>query len=184
MMNEVYKAQQLSLPEGTALTIDDIVSMITWMAPMASVLMVTFSSVVNLYLAGKVVQKSGKLQRPWPNLHQLTLSARCRIHLFGWSRPHVHPEWPAPDSGANRSNCLCTAVLLVGLSVLHYLTRQSPARLVILWTTYFLLAIFQWIGIVLVLLGGAEIFFNVRSRLPRGPLGPNDQDKDEGNGQS
>ena len=184
MMNEVYKAQRLSLPEGTALTIDDIVSMITWMAPMASVLMVTFSSVVNLYLAGKVVQKSGKLQRPWPNLHQLTLSpVAVFIFLVGLALMFILSGLPQILAQIV-ATAFGTAVLLVGLSVLHYLTRQSPARLVILWTTYFLLAIFQWIGIVLILLGGAEIFFNVRSRVPRGPLGPNDQDKDEGNGQS
>ena len=184
MMNEVYKAQQLSLPQGTALTIDDIVSMITWMAPMASVLMVIFSSVVNLYLAGKVVQKSGRLQRPWPNLHQLTLPpVVVFIFLVGFALmftlsglPQILAQIVAAAFG--------TALLLVGLSVLHYMTRQSPARLVILWTTYFLLAIFQWIGVVLILLGSAEIFFNIRSRKPGGPLGPKGQDNNEGSGQS
>nr|WP_320141984.1 DUF2232 domain-containing protein [uncultured Cohaesibacter sp.] len=184
MMNEVYKAQQLSLPQGTALTIEDIVSMITWMAPMASVLMVIFSSVVNLYLAGKVVQKSGRLQRPWPNLHQLILPpVVVFIFLVGFALmfilsglPQILAQIVAAAFG--------TAVLLVGLSVLHYMTRQSPARLVILWTTYFLLAIFQWIGVVLILLGSAEIFFNIRSRKPGGPLGPKGQDNDEESGQS
>ena len=178
MMNEVYKAQQMSLPQGTALTLEDLITLITWMAPMVSALMIIFTSVVNLYLAGKIVQKSGRLQRTWPDLHQLTLPP-IAVYIFGVGLallltlsglPQILAQILAASFG--------TAVLLVGLSVLHYLTRTSPARLVILWTTYFLLAIFQWIGVFLIILGGLEIFFNIRSRMPRGPRNPTDGNND------
>ncbi|WP_319414009.1 DUF2232 domain-containing protein [uncultured Cohaesibacter sp.] len=172
MMNEVYKVQQLSLPQGAGLTLDDLVTMITWMAPMASVLMIIVSSVVNLYLAAKIVQKSGRLQRPWPDLHQLTLPP-VAVYIFLVSLALFLTLGGLPQIFAQiLTSAFGTVLLLVGLSVLHYMTRQSPARLVMLWTTYFMLAIFQWIGLVLVVLAGAEIFFNIRSRMPRGPLGP------------
>ena len=181
MMNEVYRAQQMSLPEGTSLSLDDLVSIITRMAPMASVLMVMFSSVLNLYLAAKIAQKSGRLQRSWPDLHQLTAPrAAMFIALVALGLMFILSGLPQIIAQIVAA-AFGTALLLVGLSVLHYLTRQSPARLVILWTTYFLLAIFQWIGVFLILLGVAEIFFNIRSRMPRGPMGPTASNDKSGN---
>ncbi len=172
MMNEVYKAERLALPQGTALTIDDLVTIITWMAPMASVLTVMFGSIINLYLAGKIVQKSGRLARPWPDLHQLTLPPVV-IAIFVISLILMLMLKGLPQQLAQIvMSATGASLFLVGLSVLHFAIRQSPARQIILWTSYFLMAIFQWIGVLLIVLGALEILFNVRSRLPRLPLPP------------
>lgn len=177
LMHQVYGAQNFDTPSGTGLNLDDLAAIVSRLAPTASAVMLVFSTAINLYLAAKIVEKSGKLVRPWPDLHQLTMQPLAAylflislIALFLLSDlPGIFAQIIASSFGA--------VLTLVGLSVLHFMTRNSNARLAILWTTYFLLVVFQWVALILIILGTSEVLINIRSRSsslpPSGPAGQN-----------
>ncbi len=168
LMNQLYSAKDLTAPDGTAMDLEVLISIISRLAPTASSIMLVLTAVVTLYFAGKIAQKSGRLTRPWPDLHQVTMPAWTAlvfiaglVGLFMGGLFGVFAQIIASSFGC--------ALLLVGLSVLHYLTRNNSSRIALLWTAYFLLIIFQWLGLFLMILGASEILINIRSRLPQGP---------------
>ncbi|PLW77387.1 DUF2232 domain-containing protein [Cohaesibacter celericrescens] len=174
LMNQVYSAQQSSTPAAAGVSLDDLIAIISRLAPTVSALMLVISTSANLYLAAKIVEKSGRLARPWPNLHELTtpvsaayifMASLAAIFLLS-GLAGVFAQIVASSFGGT--------LLLVGLSVLHYLTRFSKTRTAVLWGTYSMLLIFQWIGLFLVILGTSEVLINIRSRAPKGPKGPSE----------
>ncbi|SNY93842.1 Predicted membrane protein [Cohaesibacter sp. ES.047] len=177
LMQQVYNAQQQSALENSGVNIDDLVTLISRLAPTASAVMIVISTAINLYLAGKIVAKSGRLNRPWPDLHQLTMPVTSvYVFLVALAGLLLLSGLPGVFSQIVASS-LGSALMLVGLSVMHCLSQNTPARTALLWTTYILLVVFQWIGIILIILGVSEILVNVRSRFstpPSGGGGPQD----------
>ncbi|WP_316861255.1 DUF2232 domain-containing protein [uncultured Cohaesibacter sp.] len=169
LMKQIYEAQQGSLPGAASLTLQDVVTIVSWLAPTASAITVVYSSVLNLYLAGKITQKSGHLSRPWPDLHQVRVPVTA-VFLFTVSLGAFFLLDGLPGIIAQiLTSSLGAALLLVGLSVLHFMTRSSPARTFILWTAYLLLFFMQWIGVLLVILGAGDVLFNIRARMSAKP---------------
>ena len=182
LMHQLYDAQQLSGPNGTALDLESLVAIVARLAPTASAIMLVISSVVNLYLAAKIVQKSDRLARPWQDMRTVTLPPAA-VYLFMVSLIALFLLDDLPSIFAQIiASSLGSSLMLIGLSVLHFLTQASQARMALLWTTYFLLFIFQWIGLFLVILGAGEVLFNIRSRSPLFPKGPQSGSNQSGSG--
>ena len=172
LMQQVYDAQSFGAENGMGFTLDDLVAIVSRLAPTASAMMLVVSTSINLFLAAKIAQLSGHLSRPWPDLHQLTMQP-LGAYLFLVSLIGTFLLGGLAGIFAQIiASSLGSVLLLVGLSVLHFMTKKTPARLALLWTTYFLLVVFQWIGFFLVALGTAEVLINVRSRVSKGPPGP------------
>lgn len=168
LMNQLYSAKDLQSPDGSALDLDVLISIISRLAPTASSIMLVLTAVGTLYLAGKISEKSGRLNRPWPDLHQITMPAWSAL-IFIISLAGLFLEGLIGVFSQIVASSFGCALMLVGLSVLHYMTRNNASRIALLWTAYFLLVVFQWLGVFLVVLGASEILINVRSRLPQGP---------------
>ena len=161
LVKQIYDTGQFG---ETGLNLEGLVTLVGRLAPTASAFMLVFSMAVNLFIAGKVVYKSGRLARPWPDLHWLSMPP-VGAYIFLASLIGLFLLSDLPGIFAQIvASCFGAALLMVGLSVLHFLTKGNPFRMAILWTTYFLLVIMQWIGFFLVILGTSEVLLSVRSR--------------------
>ena len=175
-MNQIYaNAPEMQMPQGAALNVEELVEIVSRLAPTASVMMLVLATGINLYLAGKITQKSGRLARPWPDLHQLTMPPIGAYGFLGSLLVMFAPGLLGIFAQIVASS-LGTILMLIGLSVLHFLTRSNSARLFLLIMTYFLLVVFVWIGLLFTMLGAAEVLLNIRSRATKGPQLPRKPD--------
>jgi hypothetical protein len=142
---------------------DTIVSVLVAIAP-AAVTMVTFVALsLNLWLAARIAQTSGRLRRPWPALNQtelppLTLAALAVALLLCLSGGLF----------ALFAQIVSTALVMtyafIGFAVLHFLTQASSMRGLWLASSYAIVVVFGWPLIVIALIGIADTLFGFRRR--------------------
>ena len=120
-------------------------------------------SIVNATLAQNVLSRIGHAIRPLPNYSSIELPNWMSLALaivillsffsgvFG-------------DFGRNASPLLSTPFFLLGLAVIHTLSRRVSARGPVLFGVYFLLVIVGWLSALVVLLGVLEQWISLRVR--------------------
>ncbi|MEN0087566.1 MAG: DUF2232 domain-containing protein [Pseudomonadota bacterium] len=120
--------------------------------------------VVNFTLAERITRSSGRLARPAPNwpdtLHLVPLYAgvfAVGVMMFAVGGPF------APIGGIV-AGAFGTGFLLVGLAVIHSITRGMPARGLLLVAAYGPLILFGFPALLFVALGLAETFYGLRVR--------------------
>lgn len=138
--------------------------------PPAAAALTTLTLLINLWLAARVVSLSGRLKRPWPDLHALSLptyaSALYALAIAGSFLPGL----VGIVAGLFAAS-LTIAYAAHGLAVLHALVRPLSSRAVILTGAYAAIMLFGWPLIVIVILGLADALLDVRGRVAnsRGP---------------
>jgi hypothetical protein len=139
-------------------------------APAAAVV-ATLVSVINLWLAAKVVKTSGRLPRPWPDLAALTLPSFAP----GLTAAAIAAAF-LPDIAGVVGEVLATSLLvafaLVGFAVLHAITRGVRQRGLMLGAAYGTVILFVWPLLAISLLGLADAVFDFRHRLAKRPRPP------------
>ncbi len=121
---------------------------------------------LNLWFGGRVVQLSGQLPRPWPNIaRELSLP---KIYLLVFGAACVIGPFFGGVAGLILIIIAATvgvAFALVGLAVAHYLSRGLSFRVPLLVLIYLLLAITWPLSILALLLAGVlETVFSLRDR--------------------
>jgi hypothetical protein len=136
--------------------------------PPAGAILATFTNVLNLWLAGRIVKVSGRLQRPWPDLAALAFPQ--------WATAGLALAIALTFAGGIISvlASVVTAALLVaygvlGFAVLHAVTRGARGRGLVLGAAYGGVLIFGWPILALCVLGLIDTFFSLRARKQRGP---------------
>lgn len=171
----------LTRPAGTgtpagapeSLTPDQISAVTNLMVGFFTASMATmwlFIALLNMWLAGRVVRKSDRLVRPWPDLSQLQLPRGLPIVLAIALAAGFLSGFPGLIASGFAS-ALLMAYMLVGLAILHSVTRGHPQRHMILAGTYAALALLgMFAAPALALIGLAEPFSPLRrSPAPPGP---------------
>jgi hypothetical protein len=122
--------------------------------------------IVNLWLAARVVNISGRLKRPWPDIAARTLpplaSGLLAVALAG----SLLPDLPGVLAGAFAASLLMVFAIL-GLAVMHAITRGVPSRPVILAGLYAATIAMSWLLLPIALFGLADALLDVRGRLAR-----------------
>ena len=101
------------------------------------------TSVLNLWLAARVVKVSGRLKRPWPQLSAMTFprsiaAAACGCHSLSFCRrAHRHRRRRLRGEPA-------VAYAVLGLAVLHAITRGMSSRAFLLGGIYAAVIVFGW----------------------------------------
>jgi hypothetical protein len=121
---------------------------------------------LNLWLAAKVAAVSGRLHRPWPDLSgtslpPMTLVALCVALAFSFF------SGMTGILAVVVTTVLMMAYALVGLAVLHTITRDLANRGFWLATAYAILFMFSVSLILLTALGLADAVFGFRERFLR-----------------
>lgn len=127
---------------------------------------------INLYLAGRVTYASGHLIREWPDFHRLAFPMWMPLALavaFGLTLL----DGTFRLIGSGLAGALLIAYALMGLSVLHCISKGRVPWL--LWLTYAMLLnpAGPYVMILLSLIGLAEPVIRLRDRLSKsGPPPP------------
>lgn len=154
------------LSETTVTESDPRVGLMVAVIPVlvAASQMVTLT--LNLWLAAKVAAVSGRLHRPWPDLGgtslpPMTLVALCvalAFSFFGGMTGIL---------AVVVTTVLMMAYALVGLAVLHTITRDLANRAFWLASAYAILFMFSVSLVLLTALGLADAMFGFRERFLR-----------------
>lgn len=121
---------------------------------------------INLWVASKVAETSGRLRRPWPDIKRtdlpiMTPVALCVAIAFCFSGGMVGLTAKAVTGG------LLMAYALMGLAVMHTLTLALRSRTFFLGMAYALITVFTGVLFVLAIVGLADGLFGFRTRYLR-----------------
>jgi hypothetical protein len=133
--------------------------------PTAAVLS-TLTSLVNLWLAARIVKVSGRLKRPWPDLATMTFPPFAATLLAAAVAGTFLPDLVGIAAGILTASLLL-AYALLGLAVLHAITLAVSGRAAMLTGVYLAVGVLGWPILVLSLLGLAETAFAIRARFAR-----------------
>lgn len=125
---------------------------------------VTLMSVMllNLYLAGRITLASGRLPRPWPDLATTSFPSRTPLLLAVAMIATFVTGMPSLI-GAGFAGGLYLAYVLMGLAVVHFLTRGQTWRPLALWMLYIALFVMNTgLSLLLAILGLADSFAPLR----------------------
>jgi len=130
----------------------------------------TLSTLLNLWLAGRIVKISGRLLRPWPRLPETRFPAIAPAMLGAAVAGSFLPDIIGVGLSALAASLMIAHVLL-GLAVIHALTIGLSGRGFILGSTYAAIVVFSWPirwPLLLVgLLGITDALFDLRGLIAR-----------------
>ncbi|XSG82386.1 MAG: DUF2232 domain-containing protein [Methyloligella sp. ZOD6] len=153
-------------PEGTLLTPKNIEIL---SGTLAQIMPAIFSvgwlttALLNLWIAGMIVEASGRALRPWPKLDALELPNTVFFGLVGSLAASFIPG-QIGLIGTAFAGAFLLAFVLQGLAVIHAATRGMSMRGIILAAVYFGIFLFGWPAIIVAILGVAEPMLNLRER--------------------
>jgi len=158
--------QHLENPEDAARLVD----MLVMFLPGAAAGSLTLSMVLNLWLAGRIVKISGRLQRPWPRLPDMRFSSLAPAVLGAAVAGSFLPDLIGVSLSALAASLMMAHVLL-GLAVIHALTIGLNGRVFILGLLYVAIVAFgwpiRWPLLLVGLLGMTDALFDLRGLVAR-----------------
>jgi hypothetical protein len=163
---EEVVGEQLENPDDAARLIDMMVRSV----PAAAAASLTLTTVLNLWLAGRIVKISGRLKRPWPCLSDMRFPAFAPALLGAAVAGSFLPDATGISSGALAASLMIAHVLL-GLALIHALTAGLAGRGFLLGSVYAAIVIFawpvRWPLLIIGLLGMSDALFNLRAMIAR-----------------
>lgn len=149
-------------PEIGEAEVDQITRSTLATLPWALGLLAMATTLLNLWLAARITLASGRLVRPWPDLAQFKMPAGATLALFA----AIGLTFTGGLTGllaAGVAAPFTLAFALVGLGLVHVLTRGSQWRTFILSALYIGAVLVPHIGLLLALVGLAETVFGYRT---------------------
>jgi hypothetical protein len=174
LLETFVKTELPKMPDAPVLgapEIDEATAVALALLPAASGISTMGSLLFNLWLAGRITLASGRLQRPWPDLAAIAYPPATPLLLAAATGAGFLAGMPGLI-GAGFAGPLFFAYVLLGLAVVHYLTRGRSWRPFALWSLYAALFIMNTVAsLALALLGLAEAIWPIR-KLHGPPNGP------------
>ncbi len=141
-------------------------------APLAAAIWL-LSTLLNLWIASRLLRASGRSPRPWAPFASYTLPRSAGLILGGSLVAAMLPG-TLGLIGLIAAMLMVTVFTVIGLATLHGLTLGNPMRGIILASTYMALFVLTWIAMLpLVILALADQQFNLRDR--QSSAGPQDE---------
>jgi len=131
--------------------------------PPAAAVLLTLLNAFNLWLAGRIVNVSGRLRRPWPDLPALTLPGFMPVLLAVAIAGSFLPDMAGMLMGVFAAS-LFMAYAIMGFAVLHAITRGMASRAIAITAAYVAVVVIGWPILAMSMLGLAETAFNIRAR--------------------
>jgi hypothetical protein len=147
----------------------DGVEFLVLVAPPAAAVVALITNLLALWLAGRVVAVSGRLKRPWPDLSTLNFPHSAHMLLAGAIAATFLSGMIGIIAGVFTAS-LMAAYALLGLAVLHALTRGMNGRGFVLGSVYGAIFVFGWPVLLMSLVGLVDALLDLRGRAAsRGP---------------
>jgi hypothetical protein len=162
------------LPNATPLSEAEIKSLseiALGLLPAASAVSWLAMLLFNLWLAGRITLASGQLARPWPDLAAMEYPRGTAL-AFAAALLATMLSGYAGLAASGFAGAFFMAFVLLGLAIVHFITRGAAWRPFALWALYAtLIFLNMWIGVAAAILGLSESIFGLRRRYPP-PSGP------------
>jgi hypothetical protein len=152
--------------DGTLFTEETIASMSAMIAralPAAFAIVWLTITLFNLWMAGLIVNASGRALRPWPDLHALELPNALVPIFAAVLLASFVPGLPGLVA-TGFAGALLFAFVLQGLAVIHVYSRGVPFRALLLAAVYLGILLLGWVAIVVAIVGLGEPVFRLRER--------------------
>ena len=139
-------------------------------APPAAAVSITLLNLMAFWLAGRIVNVSGRLRRPWPELSAMTFPTMI-LNLLAVTMVCVFLTGLIGIISSVFAASLVTAYAILGLAVLHTITRSMNGRRLVLTGVYVTIVSVWPVLLLFAMLGLADTAFNIRDRIgkKRGP---------------
>lgn len=121
---------------------------------------------LNLWLAGRIARSAGLLRQAWPDLAALRLPTGTALVLGLALLALTLLSGTASVAATSISAALLFGYLLVGLAVVHYVSRGKSWRTVALVATYISLI---WLALPILIVGLIDAIYPLRGRPPSTP---------------
>ncbi len=145
---------------------DRLITFLVVTIPPAAAVLATITNVLNLWLAARIVNFSGLLKRPWPQLSAIAFPKILMLALAAAMALSFTGGLLGIVAGV-LSASLMMAYSVLGLAVVHSITRGIGSRPFLLGGIYASIFVFGWPVLVLCLLGIAEAALDLRARAAR-----------------
>lgn len=160
---EIPAGQDLKLPSGA--DAGKVLELLVLIVPPMAAAIAMVTNLVNLWLAARIARASGKLARPWPDLPAIDFPTATPILLLGAIAFCFFLNSLAGMMAGVLAACLLMAYALLGLAVLHVLTRRLVARGLVLSVLWMMVLGLGWPVAIAALIGLAEGLFDLRGKM-------------------
>ena len=144
-------------------TIGGLSSMLARALPAAFAIIWQTIALFNLWLAGVIVDASGRALRPWPRLDAIELPDAVFLAFTGSLLASFLPGLVGLVA-TGFAGALLFAYVLQGLAVLHAYSRGMPFRGLLLAAVYLGILLLGWVAVVMAILGLSEPMLRLRER--------------------
>lgn len=152
---------------------DRLLDLLVSVVPLGATVLASVTNIVNLWLAARIVSVSGRLKRPWPEIAALHLPRRSAALLALGCAGIVLLDGILAVLAGVLAASMAMAYAMLGLAVLHTITRGMSSRGLVLGGTYAVVLVLGWPVLALTLLGLADNAAGIRSRfVAKGPNKP------------
>jgi hypothetical protein len=169
MLQTFVSSELPKMPDAPTLgpaEIDEATAIALALLPAASAISTMGSLLFNLWLAGRITMASGRLRRPWPDLAAIVYPPVTPLLLAVATGAGFLAGLPGLIA-AGFAGPLFLAYVLLGLAVVHFMTRGRSWRPFALWGLYASLFIMNTIAsLAIALLGLAEAIWPMRKITP------------------
>ena len=155
--------------DGTLLTEENVAKLAAVLAralPAAIAVVWLVITLFNLWIAGLIVDASGRALRPWPDLNAFELPNGLVV-VFAVALAASFLPGLAGLIATGLAGALLLAYVLQGLAVIHVYSRGTPMRGLLLATVYLGILLLGWVALLVAILGLAEPLFSIRERANR-----------------
>jgi hypothetical protein len=144
-------------------TLSSMAAMIARAVPAGVAIVWLTITLFNLWMAGMIVDASGRALRPWPDFHALELP-NVLVPIFAVSLlASFVPGLPGLVA-TGFAGALLFAFVLQGLAVIHVYSRGVPFRALLLGAVYLGILLLGWVAIAVAIIGIGEPVFRLRER--------------------
>jgi hypothetical protein len=147
---------------------------IAWLAiwiPRIAAIPTIIASLVNLWLAARLVQASGRLKRPWPDLSAIAFPSWVPLLLAAAIAGTFAPGLVGLLAWVLTAGLL-TAYMLLGFAVIHAITRALNGRPFVLAGVYLTVMLFGWPALAVAIVGLLDAALDIRGRVARKRANP------------
>ena len=144
-------------------TIANLSAVLARMLPAAFAIVWQSIALFNLWLAGVVVNASGRALRPWPRLDAFELPNAFFLAFAGSLLASFLPGL-AGLLATGLAGALLFAYVLQGLAVLHAVSQGMAFRGLMLASLYLTILLLGWVAIAVAILGLSESMLHLRER--------------------
>jgi len=164
---------QLQTRGSSAPDVNRLLDFLVVALPPAAAVLTTITSVLNLWLAARVVTVSGRMRRPQPDLSAMVFPSYVPLLAGGALAGSFLPGLIGTACGVLAASLLL-AYAILGFAVLHNITRGMNARVLLLGSAYAAVFVLGWPALLMMMLGLTDTALDLRGRVARrGPPGPN-----------